>query len=98
MRPTRSPFLRRGGLIRCFMVEWVERRRGAAAAGLENDAGSSNAAASVPKPRLLILLLLDMLGGVLGGNEKRPTGRGGFLPGLWAVGRFGYLNTDQRNL
>jgi hypothetical protein len=46
------------------MGEGVERR-GGRAAWLEKDAGSSSdAAASFPKPRLLILLLLDMSGSV----------------------------------
>jgi hypothetical protein len=39
----------------------MEEERGRVAAALENEAGSSSdAAASLPKPRLLILLLLDM--------------------------------------
>jgi hypothetical protein len=40
----------------------MEEARGCAAAILDNDAGSSSeAAASLPKPRLLILLLVDMV-------------------------------------
>jgi hypothetical protein len=72
----------------------VERRcRGAA--GLANDAGnSSEAAASFPKPRLLILLLLDMSGTSRLNNEKRPVGQGDGLPGRRAVGDA----DDQKNL
>jgi hypothetical protein len=83
-------FWRRGGLIRCFMGEVRER----VAAALENDAGSSSdAAASLPKPRLLILLLFAMLASGLN-NEKRPVGRGDALPGRRAVAD----TDDQKNL
>jgi hypothetical protein len=71
-----------------------------AAAALENDAGSSSdAAASFPKPRLLILLLFDMSPASRLNNEKRPAGQGDELPGRRAVAVTDTTDTtDQKNL
>ena len=66
--------------------------RGRADAALEKDADSSSeAAASLPKPRLL---RLDIVVGVRMKNEKRPAGQGDELPGRRAV----LADTDQKNL